>query len=70
MASSAPAPRFAEGEDEQKVGADVEALRSQGWALDAEGTGVQKTFYFKSYFKAIVSFLMSLYSHFREVLTG
>ncbi|KAJ5223862.1 transcriptional coactivator/pterin dehydratase [Penicillium chermesinum] len=53
MASSTPTPRFAEGEDQAKVGSDIEALQQQGWVLDPEGSGVRKTFYFKSYFKAI-----------------
>jgi 4a-hydroxytetrahydrobiopterin dehydratase len=54
MASSAPAARFAEGEDPQQLGPDTEMLQHQGWALDADGMGVTKTFHFKSYFKAVV----------------
>lgn len=54
MASSVPAPRFAEGEDPQQLGPDTETLQQQGWALDADGMGVTKTFHFKSYFKAVV----------------
>ncbi|KAJ5243403.1 Pterin-4-alpha-carbinolamine dehydratase family protein [Penicillium citrinum] len=53
MASSVPAPRFAEGEDPQQLGPDTETLQQQGWALDADGMGVTKTFHFKSYFKAV-----------------
>ncbi|CAI7642227.1 unnamed protein product [Penicillium manginii] len=53
MASSAPAARFAEGEDPQQLGPDTEMLQHQGWALDADGMGVTKTFHFKSYFKAV-----------------
>ncbi|KAJ5784308.1 Pterin-4-alpha-carbinolamine dehydratase family protein [Penicillium pulvis] len=56
MASSTPAPRFAEGEDPHQLSSDTTTLQQQGWALDAEGMGVTKTFHFKSYFKA-VSFL-------------
>lgn len=55
MASNSPAPRFAEGEDPQKLGSDTAALQQQGWALDPDGMGVTKTFHFKSYFKAVVS---------------
>lgn len=55
MASNSPAPRFAEGEDPQKLGSDTAALQQQGWALDHDGMGVTKTFHFKSYFKAVVS---------------
>lgn len=54
MASAAPAPRFAEGEDPQQLGPDTDSLQQQGWALDADGMGVNKTFYFRSYFKATV----------------
>ena len=49
-------PRFAEGEDPQQLGSDTETLQQQGWALDADGMGVAKTFHFKSYFKAVVSY--------------
>ena len=55
MASNKIEPRFAEGEDAAQLGPDTEALQQQGWALDADGIGVTKTFYFKSYFKAVVS---------------
>lgn len=46
--------RYAEGEDEAAVQRGVEALTGQGWELDGERMGVQKTYYFRSYFKAIV----------------
>lgn len=55
MASNTPTPRFAEGEDPRQLGSDTAALQQQGWALDADGMGVTKTFHFKSYFKAVVS---------------
>lgn len=55
MVCNSPAPRFAEGEDPQQLGSDTAALQQQGWTLDTEGMGVTKTFYFKSYFKAVVS---------------
>lgn len=47
-------PRFAEGEDPHQLGQDTEALLQGGWALDADAIGLTKTFYFKSYFKAVV----------------
>lgn len=60
MASSSsgpPAPiRFSEGEDTEEVTAGVNALRQQGWQLNEDGMGLTKTYYFKSYFKAVVSF--------------
>jgi hypothetical protein len=51
--------QFAEGEDTQQLTRDAEALLQQGWALDGEGMGITKTFHFKSYFKAVVSFAFS-----------
>lgn len=48
-------PRYATGEDEPVVQRGVESLMGQGWGLDEEGMGMKKTYYFKSYFKAIVS---------------
>lgn len=56
MASNTAKPCFAEGEDAAQLGADTQTLlQQQGWALDADGMGVTKTFHFKSYFKAVVS---------------
>lgn len=56
MASNKVEPRFAEGEDVAQLGPDTHTLlQQQGWALDADGMGVTKTFHFKSYFKAVVS---------------
>lgn len=54
MASSAF--QFAEGEDAQQLARDANALLQQGWAQDGDGMGVTKTFHFKSYFKAVVSY--------------
>ncbi|CEJ53719.1 hypothetical protein PMG11_00066 [Penicillium brasilianum] len=54
MASNTVEPRFAEGEDAAQLGPDTQTLlQRQGWALDADGMGVTKTFHFKSYFKAV-----------------
>ncbi|KAJ5604405.1 Pterin-4-alpha-carbinolamine dehydratase family protein [Penicillium lagena] len=46
-------PRFAEGQDPHQLGQDTQALLQAGWALDADAIGLTKTFYFKSYFKAV-----------------
>ena len=59
MASSAF--QFAEGEDAQQLTRDANALLQQGWAQDGDGMGVTKTFHFKSYFKAVVSFFFSFF---------
>ncbi|KAJ5912185.1 uncharacterized protein N7473_001488 [Penicillium subrubescens] len=54
MASNKVEPHFAKGEDAAQLGPDMQTLlQQQGWALDADGMGVTKTFYFKSYFKAV-----------------
>lgn len=47
-------PRFAEGADTSDTRAGLDAIIQRGWALDEEGMGIKKTFYFKSYFKAVV----------------
>ncbi|RHZ64444.1 4a-hydroxytetrahydrobiopterin dehydratase [Aspergillus thermomutatus] len=41
------------GEDAEQVRGGLEELREQGWVLDGDGTGIQKTFYFRTYFKAV-----------------
>ena len=46
--------RYSAGEDEVAVQRGVEALTKQGWEVDGERMGVKKTYYFRSYFKAIV----------------
>jgi 4a-hydroxytetrahydrobiopterin dehydratase len=56
MASSAF--QFAEGEDTQQLARDADALLQQGWAKDGDGMGIMKTFHFKTYFKAVVSYLL------------
>lgn len=44
------------GEDVPTVQRAVEALIANGWGLDDEKMGIKKTYYFKGYFKAVVSF--------------
>jgi len=41
-------------ENAEEVREGLEALRKRGWVLDGEGMGIQKTFYFRTYFKAVV----------------
>lgn len=57
MSSTFPSdlkPRFSPGEDVSQVERGVESLMIKGWGLDEERMGVKKTYYFKSYFKAVV----------------
>ncbi|PYH44202.1 4a-hydroxytetrahydrobiopterin dehydratase [Aspergillus saccharolyticus JOP 1030-1] len=55
MASSAVEPQFAEGVDAEVLRPRLAGLlqAEQGWTLDAEGRGMQKTYFFKTYFKAV-----------------
>ncbi|PWY74376.1 transcriptional coactivator/pterin dehydratase [Aspergillus heteromorphus CBS 117.55] len=47
-------PQFSEGTDPEQARLGLQALQEQqGWALDEDGQGVKKTYYFKSYFKAV-----------------
>lgn len=55
-----PAPKFADGVDVAAAREGVDALCAQGWVLDGDGAGFKKTFYFRSYFKAVVCFPFSL----------
>ena len=47
-------PKFSEGQDESKMMAELMALVENGWKLDAEQIGVQKTYQFKAYTKVLV----------------
>ena len=47
-------PKFSQGEDENKVGAELKALLGNGWALDADQIQLEKTYYFKTYTKVLV----------------
>ncbi|PYI24668.1 transcriptional coactivator/pterin dehydratase [Aspergillus violaceofuscus CBS 115571] len=53
--SAAVEPQFAEGVDADELRPRLTALLQpeQGWTLDAEGQGLQKTYFFKTYFKAV-----------------
>ncbi|KKK23965.1 hypothetical protein ARAM_003421 [Aspergillus rambellii] len=50
-------PQFATGVDPQQALPLLNALQGQGWSLDEESIGIKKTFYFRSYFKAVVGWL-------------
>lgn len=47
-------PQFAEGTNPEQARQGLQSLQEQGWVLDEDGQGVKKTYYFKSYFKAVV----------------
>ncbi|KAL2872765.1 4a-hydroxytetrahydrobiopterin dehydratase [Aspergillus lucknowensis] len=46
-------PQFAEGIDPEQLRPLLNALQSQGWSFDEDKIGIKKTFYFRSYFKAV-----------------
>lgn len=50
-------PRFSEGQDESKVKVELETLLKNGWQLDSGQSGIQKTYYFKTYAKEMVPIL-------------
>ena len=47
-------PKSSEGQEESKMMAEMMALVENGWKLDAEQIGVQKTYHFKLYTKVLV----------------
>lgn len=49
-------PQFSAGEDLPTVQRGVESLITNGWGYDDEKMGIKKRYYFKGYFKAVVSF--------------
>ncbi|PWY89592.1 pterin-4-alpha-carbinolamine dehydratase [Aspergillus sclerotioniger CBS 115572] len=52
-ASTMADPQFSEGTDPEQARQGLQALQEQGWALDEDGQGVKRTYYFRSYFKAV-----------------
>ncbi|KAL4741557.1 transcriptional coactivator/pterin dehydratase [Aspergillus similis] len=46
-------PQFAEGLDPEQLRPQLIELQDQGWRLDESKIGIKKTFYFRSYFKAV-----------------
>lgn len=50
-----PKPPFADGQDIPTLSAEVARLRDEaGWVLDAEQSGLRKTYWFKTYTKVLV----------------
>ena len=47
-------PKFSDGQDENAVMAELNALVENGWKLDDEQKGVRKTYYLKTYTKVLV----------------
>lgn len=47
-------PKFSEGEDEGRMMAETAALLESKWALDETRQGLEKTFNFPTYAKALV----------------
>ena len=47
-------PKFSEGEDEGRMMAEIAALLDSKWALDETRQGLEKTFNFPTYAKALV----------------
>lgn len=54
MTSARMEPKFSASSDESRLSAQTEALVGNGWALDKDSTGFEKTFYFKNYTKCLV----------------
>jgi len=52
---SAMQPKFSEGADESQLMTETETLLEGEWKLDEEQMGVEKTYYFKTYTKALVT---------------
>lgn len=48
-------PKFSQGEDENRLMAETDALLKSKWALDDSRQGLEKTFNFPTYAKALVS---------------
>ncbi|KAL4938930.1 hypothetical protein BDV06DRAFT_45635 [Aspergillus oleicola] len=59
--SMASEPQFAEHLNLDELRPSLNELQGQGWGLDEDKIGIKKTFYFKSYFKA-VSFVNAIAS--------
>lgn len=47
-------PQFAEGINAEQLRPLLNELQGEGWGLDEDKIGIKKTFYFRSYFKAVV----------------
>jgi 4a-hydroxytetrahydrobiopterin dehydratase len=47
-------PKFSPRADERKLMGETKALIEAKWTLDKEQMGIEKTYYFKTYTKALV----------------
>lgn len=47
-------PKFSEGQEESTMMTTLNALVKNGWELDEEQIGVQKTYHLKTYIKVLV----------------
>lgn len=54
LVNSIMQPKFSENQDGGKVMAELDVLVENGWKLDEEQIGVQKTYHFKNYTKVLV----------------
>lgn len=55
-------PIFSEGANEELLMAEMQALSNSDWILDEEQMGITKTYYFKTYTKALVSLYIYTYT--------
>jgi 4a-hydroxytetrahydrobiopterin dehydratase len=49
-------PKFSAGADTSKLIEETNALLEAGWTLNKEQMGIEKTYYFKTYTKALVGY--------------
>jgi 4a-hydroxytetrahydrobiopterin dehydratase len=64
-------PKFSPGADESKLMDETNALIDAKWTLDKEQMGVEKTYYFKTYTKALVRYssnIIAILSYSRRTL--
>lgn len=54
-------PKFSEGADEAQLKAETAALLENEWTLDGDQMGLEKTFYFPNFTKALVCFFFLLF---------
>jgi 4a-hydroxytetrahydrobiopterin dehydratase len=53
-------PKFSPGADESKLMDETSALIDAKWTLDKEQMGLEKTYYFKTYTKALVRYASNI----------
>lgn len=59
--AAAMEPKFSEGADEAQLKAETAALLENEWTLDGDQMGLEKTFYFPNFTKALVCFFFLLF---------